>query len=197
MEEQTAYEETISIPRDEVERWDHLMSLDFVDLSGEGLGEAECVFFASVKFKNGVLADLKVCTSYGEHAGHLWSELVAYDERGFELWHSEPSDGLLGPWEFELKHTMLKRPIQYRVNVVTADISAYNDLGVSRSDLVDNIETVLKSGMADDYVGAMAELVADEVASDMAASSDPKKWGLCDVKLGVSRAIMKALGQGV
>ena len=96
------YEQIMKIPKHDMERWNNLMSQKCVDYGKENLPRFSCVFVKSVKFDDGVLADLKVCTS--DTNQDLWSEMVVYYEHGHELWVSDVSDGLDGPWEFELKN---------------------------------------------------------------------------------------------
>ena len=83
--------EVMRIPESAVKRWEGLMQKDSVDYDLENLPRFSCVFCQTAKFNDGILVDLKVCTS--DDNGDVWSEAVAYDEHGHEVWVSPVSEG--------------------------------------------------------------------------------------------------------
>ena len=70
----------------------------------------------------------------------------------------------------------------------------YTVLGCSREDFRKQIVNELVRAMAADYVDAIAEKIADDVAQDICDTADNKKWNGCDLRLGIGRVLLKSLG---
>ena len=147
---------------------------------------------------DGILADLKVCTS--DTGQDVWSEMVVYDEHGHELWVSEVSDRLSGPWEFELKNVYGNgdRVQKYVVDVVEdkeMEIdTVYDRLGCTRDDFCTMLLQEIEDGITSEYSAKIADAIADKVAVDVMETADQKEWNTCDISLGVGRVLLKTLG---
>ena len=196
-----AYEtmhQVIYIPAAELDKWGRLLRQKSVDYTKENLPRFSCVFVKTVKFSDGILADLKVCTS--DTGQDVWSEMVVYDEHGHELWVSEVSDRLSGPWEFELKNVYGNgdRVQKYVVDVVEdkeMEIdTVYDRLGCTRDDFCTMLLQEIEDGITSEYSAKIADAIADKVAVDVMETADQKEWNTCDISLGVGRVLLKTLG---
>lgn len=62
------------------------------------------------------------------------------------------------------------------------------------------VETVVSmescGAIGADYVRAIAEACADEVAEDVAAAADPQNWNDDDVRMAFGRVLVRRLGAG-
>lgn len=163
----------------DMEYWSGLLNAGKVDFSKEKLAPLSCVFCASAKFDNGYTADIKVCTNTFED-GHLWSEMVVYDEDGVETYVSEVSDHLQGDWEVG----------DYKV-VVCQD--PFEVLKTDRRDFLKTVRWELLNVVTSDYAGRIAESILLDVANDVAECADIDGWNYCDVRLAIGRVLLKAL----
>lgn len=180
------------VPGWELERWERLLSLPEVDLDEEGLPEFSCVFCETAEFEDGTQADLKVCTS-GRDGKSVWSEMVAFDSEGNELWFSEVSDGLLGEWEFEIDGVKYEVEVSRRLDAE----DAYSKLGCDKEEFCSILLNELENGLSGDYSNRIVDAMADKVAMDVMESADLKEWNPCDVNLGACRVILRACGVNV
>ena len=196
-----AYEtmhQVIYIPAVELDKWSRLLRQKSVDYTKENLPRFSCVFVKTVKFPDGILADLKVCTS--DTGQDVWSEMVVYDEHGHELWVSEVSDRLSGPWKFELKNVYGNgdRVQKYVVDVVEDKEmevdTVYDRLGCTRDDFCTMLLQEIEDGITSEYSAKIADAIADKVAVDVMETADQKEWNTCDISLGVGRVLLKTLG---
>lgn len=175
------------LPKQELEYWDGLLKIGKADFSNEKLAPFSCVFVKSVKFDDGCMADIKVCTDSFESGG-IWSEMVLYDESGVEIALSEVRDRLSGTWTIEFDSS------RYEVYV---HLDVFGKIGIGRRDFIDVVERSLLDGISGDYVRLLAERIAEGVAEDIDECADVDNWNSCDVSLGVGRVILKALGVDV
>ena len=171
-------------PKSELDYWDGLLKDGKTDFSNEKLAPLSCVFVKSVRFDDDYSADIKVCTDSFDSGG-LWSEMVLYDPSGVEVCLSEVRDRLSGMWSLETDGS------RYEVYVET---DAFCKIGINRCGFVNMVERSLMDGISGEYVGILADRIAEGVADDVSESADIKNWNSCDVSLGVARVILKALG---
>ena len=171
-------------PKSELDYWDSVLKDGKTDLSNEKLAPFSCVFVKSVKFDDGCTADINVCTDSFESGG-IWSEVVLYDQSGVEIALSDVRDRLSGAWTIESDSS------RYEVYVY---IDVFGRIGTERCDFIDVVERSLLDGISGDYVRLLAERISEGVAEDVFESADIENWNSCDVSLGVSRVILKALG---
>jgi hypothetical protein len=87
----------IQVPKKELDKWEDLLGLDFVDYDKEGWNDLSCVWTKTAKFEDGMEMDVKVCTVSKED-GTCWSEAVLFDPSGSEVSHTEVCDSLRGEW---------------------------------------------------------------------------------------------------
>ena len=175
------------LPKQEFEYWDGLLKTGKADFSNEKLAPFSCVFVKSVKFDDGCMADIKVCTDSFESGG-IWSEMVLYDQSGVEIALSEVRDRLSGTWTIEYDSS------RYEVYV---HLDVFGKIGIKRRDFIDVVERSLLDGISGDYSRLLAEMIAEGVAEDIDECADVGNWNSCDVSLGVGRVILKALGVDV
>ena len=175
------------LPKQELEYWDRLLKAGKADFSNEKLAPFSCVFVKSVKFDDGLMADIKVCTDSFESGG-VWSEMVLYDQSGVEIALSDVRDRLSGTWTLESDSS------RYEVYV---HLDVFGKIGIERRDFIDVVERSLLDGISGDYVRLLAEKIAERVAEDIDECADVDNWNSCDVSLGVGRVILKALGVDV
>ena len=69
----------------------------------------------------------------------------------------------------------------------------YTVLGCPREEFLEYIKNELVRSMAADYVDAIAERIADDVAHDICDTAGPEKWNDCDMRLGIGRVLVKLL----
>ena len=172
------------LAKQELEYWDLLLKAGKADFSNEKLAPFSCVFVKSVKFDDGCMADIKVCTDSFDSGG-IWSEMALYDQYGVEIALSEVGDRLSGTWTIESDSS------RYEVYV---HIDVFGKIGIDRRGFVNMVERSLMDGISGDYVGLLADRIAEGVADDVSESADVDNWNSCDVSLGVARVILKSLG---
>lgn len=173
-----------TLPKSELDYWDGLLKAGKADFSKEKLAPFSCEFVKSVRFDNGCSADIKVCTDSFESGG-VWSEMALYDWYGYEVCLSEVRDRLSGTWALEMDDT------RYEVYV---EPDSFGKIGIDRSGFVKMVERSLMDGISGEYVGLLADTIAEGVADDVYESADIKNWNSCDVSLGAARVILKSLG---
>ena len=171
-------------PKSELDYWDSVLKDGKADFSKEKLAPFSCVFVKSVRFDDGYSADIKVCTDSFESGG-IWSEMVLYDSYGVEICLSEVRDRLSGTWALEMNDT------SYEVYV---ELDAFGKIGSDRCGFVKMVERSLMDGISGEYVGLLADTIAERVAEDIYESADIDNWNSCDISLGAGRVILKALG---
>jgi len=91
----------IQVPKKELDRWENLLGLDFVDYDKEGWDDLSCVWTKTARFEDGMEMDVKVCTVSRED-GTCWSEAVLFNPNGAEMSHTEVCDSLRGEWTIEI-----------------------------------------------------------------------------------------------
>lgn len=173
-----------TLPKGELAYWDGLLEAGKADFSKEKLAPFSCVFVKSVRFDDGCSADVKVCTDSFESGG-VWSEMVLYDRNGVEVCLSEVRDRLSGAWALETDDS------RYEVYV---EPDSFGKIGIDRRGFVKMVERSLMDGISGEYVGLLADTIAEGVADDVYESADIKNWNSIDVGLGAARVILKALG---
>ena len=174
----------VHISKSELDYWECLLEDGEADLSKEKLAPLSCVFVKSVRFDDGYSADIKVCSGSLENGG-VWSEVALYNPHGDEVCLSEIRRKLSGIWELETDYS------RYEVYV---EPDAFCKIGIDRCGFVNMIERSLMDGISGEYVGLLADRIAEGVADDVSESADIENWNSCDVSLGVARVILKALG---
>lgn len=172
------------VSKSEFDYWDGVLKDGKADFSKEKLAPFSCVFVKSVRFDDGYSADIKVCTNSFESGG-VWSEMVLYDPSGVKVRLSEVRDRLSGAWSLETDSS------RYEVYV---ELDAFGKIGIDRCGFVNMVERSLMDGISGEYVGLLADRIAEGVADDVSESADIDNWNSCDVSLGVARVILKALG---
>ena len=83
----------------ELDYWNALLKESHLDLDEMDFPRDEMLFCKTVRFGDGVEADLKVCSGMKD----LWCEMVWFDENGYQMACSDASaDELDGTWEYPL-----------------------------------------------------------------------------------------------
>lgn len=173
----------VHMPKSELDYWDCLLKDGNADLSKEKLAPLSCVFVKSVRFDDGYSADIKVCSGSLENGG-VWSEMALYNPHGDEVCLSAISRKLSGIWDLETDSS------RYEVYV---ELDPFGKIGINRCGFVNMVERSLVDGISGEYVGLLADRIAEGVAVDVLESADIENWNSCDVSLGVARVILKAL----
>ena len=85
----------IEIDAKELKYWNEMLQKSEIDFEAEKIAEDETLFCKTVKFDDGIEADLRVCSGQT----NLWCEAVWYDN-GCEMYCSDAcADTLEGIWE--------------------------------------------------------------------------------------------------
>lgn len=116
VKEITHLNETLELPKSEIEKWNGYISKDFVDYDAEGFAELSTVWSKTVKFSDGFEIDLKVCTNNRED-GDLWSEAVLFDENGSEYSCTDCCYGIDGDFELSWFDNETGTKHEYKVTV--------------------------------------------------------------------------------
>lgn len=178
---------SVRISKGDLDYWDGLLEAGKADFSKEKLAPYSCVFVASARFDDGYSADVRVCTDSFESGG-IWSEMILNDASGVEASLTDVRDRLSGTWELENDGT------RYEVYV---EPDPFGKIGIDRCGFVSMVERSLMDGISGEYVGLLADRIAEGVADDVSESADIDNWNSCDVSLGAARVILKALGVDV
>jgi hypothetical protein len=116
IKEITHLNETLELPKSEIEKWNNYISKDFVDYDAEGFPELSTVWSKTVKFSDGFEIDLKVCTNSRED-GDLWSEAVLFDKNGSEYSCTDCCYGIDGDFELSWFDNATGTMHEYRLTV--------------------------------------------------------------------------------
>lgn len=185
--EKNVLQASVRISKGDLDYWDGLLEAGRADFSKEKLAPYACVFVASARFDDGNTAYVRVCTDSFKSGG-IWSEMILDDASGVEVDRTEVRDRLSGTWELENDGT------RYEVYV---ELDPFGKIGIDRCGFVNMVERSLMDGISGEYVGLLADRIAEGVADDVSESADIDNWNSCDVSLGVARVILKALGVDV
>lgn len=116
VKEITHLNETLELPKSEIEKWNNYISKDFVDYDAEGFAELSTVWSKTVKFSDGFEMDFKVCTNNRED-GDLWSEVVLFDANGSEYSCTDCCYGIDGDFELSWFDNKTGTKHEYKVTV--------------------------------------------------------------------------------
>ena len=89
----------------------------------------------------------------------------------------------LGPWTIEFdRHCKNKKEAIYKL------------LKVTKKDFLKYVYRELLSVTDIDYAHKIATTISDDVAQDVCDCADREHWSIGDVRLGIGRVLVKALG---
>lgn len=75
------------------------------------------------------------------------------------------------------------------------EMNNYKKLGTTKAEIIDGIRTLNLNGpISDDYIGHIAEAVADDVVRDLWETADHEYWNDDDLRLAFGRVLMDKLG---
>lgn len=170
----------IYVGKEDVEKWDPVLKDGKADFEKEGVKPCSCLFLRSARLIDGNFADLKVVSGYD---GEVWSEVSVH---GISSSISSPrSRNLLG------------QRIVGEYYAIDVEICPFDRIGTSEDYFVCFVRRELENGISAEYSAPIAEAIAQDVADDVSECADKYKWNDCDVRLGIGRVILKALGREV
>ena len=90
----------LEFPKEELDKWEALILSGDVDYEEYGFRKYECVWWKTVRFRDGFEIDLKICADTPEDRD-LWTEAVLFNSSGAEYARTDVCDSLRGEWELE------------------------------------------------------------------------------------------------
>lgn len=70
----------------------------------------------------------------------------------------------------------------------------YTELGITRDELFEKVRKDLETVISDDYSGAIADRIVDEIAYDISVTADVSEWNDSDYRLAFGRVLTDLMG---
>lgn len=70
----------------------------------------------------------------------------------------------------------------------------YMQIGITRDELFEKVCKDLETIISDDYSGAIADRIVDEIAYDISVSADVSEWNDSDYRLAFGRVLSDFIG---